>query len=1687
MKKIYPWFLVVGGILFNLAGLAQTSSYFQAVTNLNPVGYWPMHEVEPPAVGAIETNYGTLGNLANGYYPDWVPANANPNIIGHQVPGALAGDTDTAVYFGYPNANNGTTSNALYVTHNSPLTTLNPPFSVECWFKATNGNAGDIWSQCGYEGLNSGASGGGGGAVGGIRLYWQVGAASPPAGFVVYSYAGNSTLQTLTATGTYTTNVWYHVVVTDDGTNINLFVNGNNVNSTYPYPHAGHYTPDYWTPFEVGNGRGNSRACKGFVDEVAIYNNVLQADDIATHYSAGTNSSPGPSYESDVLADSPAVYLRMDGPAYMAPAVAAWSVLNNYGSVGVNGVYSPGTVPGVVGGPNLNGVSFLGLSGLDVPALSGVSSYADVGYSPAYNPTGAVPFSITAMFRGNPCDNRYQDILGHSDNSWRIAMNTNGKLQCQLGTNTASTVNSVKVYNDGNWHQVTMVYTPGSGPAIPGTNALYVDGLLDNSVNSVSTNGILPGMTSDPLIAADPQYTNSPTGVGRQFAGQICEVAFFTNALSKTQITSFINALGMPLNIVQQPVAGNVNQGGRFTNTVMVAGSSPAYQWFLDGLAFPAQTNASLILNPVKSTDGGNYYVVITNLSGAVTSSVVALTVNSSPTILSQLPLAYTNQINLLSGASPSFSVTAGGAATLYYQWYSNAVAILYATNASLTLSNVQVTGSASYYCVASNFVGTASNTPVDVVVSAPTAPYPASVMALNPMGYWRLNEGPDNGNGNQGAVCFDYARGDNGTYTNTYLAEAGYDPATDPSETSAQFGYGYFSPDSDVYNISGVDFSAGSGSNASFTVEAWENGNPESADAAIVSRENYGNGGEQFVLDVHNGFYRFVVRDASGLAHAANSTISPTLGQWNHLAGVCDEVHGSISLYVNGALAASGPVASGSGILTVANGMTIGSRMSIANTNNNDQLHGNVNDVSVFATALSGTQVAAQYFGAGIAPSFTQLPSSVNVNQNSTLILPVSVAGTASMVEQWYDANTGLPILGQTNVTLVISNISFSDSYYLAVTNQYGTAVSPDISVSVNSGAPVIVQDLPATAVELAGRTHAYTVQVQGTAPFTYTWYNGASVIAGQTGPSYMFIAAAGNYSVAITNSYSGLVSTISALSVVTSPTDDYSADILEAGPVGYWPLAETSAPAPANLETNYGSLGGLGNAWYAATNSANIAFAQSGAIAGDSDTAVSFSGGSGNNPNSYAFVPRISPDLTIAAPFSLECWANPSTTTYGVTLGEGGGTGLNGGANFGGWQVGMGLNGGNNVFQMNYYTGSGSAQNDEIASGQYFNLSQWYHFVITYDGTNSTIYVDGSPIYTNTSPNAADTWSPLAIGAGKWDGGPVGGIRWFSGGEDEVAVYTNVLSATDINNHYQIGSTGSADYMQTILMNNPLLYYRMDNPAYVAPNPQASPTAINYGSAPVNAAYLAGTVPGEVAGPAVAPLGRSSLAAPINGVFSCVDAGNDPSFNPTGNHPMTAMAWFRTYPADGRLQSIMSHGGNTSWAIDLNGTNGLLIWSSGAGSVYSTRTYNDASWHQVVGVYDGITNYLYVDGVLNNVAIGTGSIMGNTNDDVFLGGDPDYTVVGGNEQYLAGSIAQEAFFTNALNAAQIKNLYIVATVPIVSVSYSAGQVIIKYTGSLLSSTNADGPYAKVVDATSSPYMVPSPAVKMFYRSSNP
>jgi hypothetical protein len=322
-----------------------------------------------------------------------------------------------------------------------------------------------------------------------------------------------------------------------------------------------------------------------------------------------------------------------------------------------------------------------------------------------------------------------------------------------------------------------------------------------------------------------------------------------------------------------------------------------------------------------------------------------------------------------------------------------------------------------------------------------------------------------------------------------------------------------------------------------------------------------------------------------------------------------------------------------------------------------------------------------------------------------------------------------------------------------------------------------------------------------------------------------------------------------------------------------------------------------------------------------------------------------------------------------------------------------------------------------------------------------------------------------------------------------DEVAIYTNVLSALQVTNHYLAGISPGSNYFQAVLSGRPLLYYRMDCPGFISPAPTLYPSAVNYGSSPVNGVYPPGIVPGGLAGPPIAALGTKSLAAPINGVVSCVDAGYDPAFNPMGTQPFTAMIWFRTYPADGRTQTIMSHGGAASWAINLMGASGTVVWSSGAGLITSTNILNDGTWHFVAGVYDGTKNYLYVDGTLNNSGTATHGVVGNTAEDVLLGGDPDYTLVGSNEHYLAGVIAQAAFFTNALTSGHVQAIYQagIQPPPLVTLAIrnlDAGQLQLNWNyGTLQTATNVAGPYGDIVGA-SSPWAISPTNAHEFYRA---
>lgn len=633
----------MGAVLLTLlmmAGIARAQSlaYSNAIVALNPAGYWPMHEVEAAAPGDIETNYGSLGVLGNGYYPDY---QINSGAFVRQLPGPLANGADTSVLFTEPVSDSGGATNSLFVPHTSPLTTLQAPFTIELWYMISNlpvaGFQGDFISQCN------------GNKDQGFRIYFQdAGTNSTVTGADILFYNTTTLNQGFQVNfGGAPTNQWHYMVVTvDTSDNVSTYLDGVLQTAAGTDPRqipAGRYNPDFHDPLTIGNGLGNLRGFNGGIAEVAIYTNVIS--DIATHYSDATNvNSAANQYFNDVMADDPIIYLRMNSSPYAAPNPSTWPALLNYGqtngtAVG-NGVYTPGTAPGALTETAYTG-AFFGLINTNMTPLSGVSSFADAGYASAYDPTGTTPFTVSAVFRGNPTDtNRVQTIVGHGTNSWELGLTQLGYLVFNSGTNSAAAVSTgsgagdlvstVNTYDNGNWHWVVAVHNGA-------TNVLYVDGIANNT-NVAGANNV--GDSRDVMIGSDPCYTNTPIAwggtvaqplrLGAQFAGQISDVAFFTNALTAAQIQTLYNAIGAPITGVSTPVLSRV--GGTDVYSITASGSSPGYQWYFNttpsysgatGLTDGGGVSGSATASVTIANLADYYFVVVTNLYSSMTSSIV--------------------------------------------------------------------------------------------------------------------------------------------------------------------------------------------------------------------------------------------------------------------------------------------------------------------------------------------------------------------------------------------------------------------------------------------------------------------------------------------------------------------------------------------------------------------------------------------------------------------------------------------------------------------------------------------------------------------------------------------------------------------------------------------------------------------------------------------------------------------------------------------------------------------------------------------------------------------------------------------------------------------------------------------------------------------------------------------------------
>jgi hypothetical protein len=625
-----------------------------------------------------------------------------------------------------------------------------------------------------------------------------------------------------------------------------------------------------------------------------------------------------------------------------------------------------------------------------------------------------------------------------------------------------------------------------------------MDGM--NLVNGHTNGATISGATSNVLTISNVQLTN--IGSYR---------VIVTNMVgSVTSSVAVLTVQSTPV-FVLQPTNQAIAVGSNAIFVTTVIGTVPLhYQWWdgtnlvknrtvTNGPTISGATSNVLTIGNAQTTNSGNYTVIVTNIDGAVTSSVALLTVTNIPPAITRQPMSQTNG----GGTTVTLAVTATGTAPLKYQWQMNGTNLVNgghisgATSNTLTISAVQTNNNGNYTVIVTNFGGVVTSSVAvltvqlsPVIVSQPAnqaiavgsnATFTVTVIGMGPLSYqWWVN-GTNlvkNGTVNNGPTI-------SGATTNTLTISN--------AQTTNSGNYTVI-----VTNIAGSVIS----SNAVLTVT---NIPP------TITRQST----NQTVVA---GTTVTLVVTARGTA--------PLRYQW--------QVNGTN--LVNGVGHISGAT---NAMLTITTAQTNNSgSYTVIVTNYGGSVTSSVPILlTVAASPVILTQPADQTVAAGSNANFT-----------------VTAIGIMPLSYQWQVNGTNLVngggISGATATNLNISNVPTNysgNSYSVIVTNRSGSATSSSALLTVASSPVIIVQ--PTNQAMPVGATATLAVTAAGAAPLSYQWQlnetnlvDGGS-ISGSTNNVLTISDAqttnSGNYTVIITNLF-GSVTSSNALLTVTNITPE-------------------------------------------------------------------------------------------------------------------------------------------------------------------------------------------------------------------------------------------------------------------------------------------------------------------------------------------------------------------------------------------------------------------------------------------------------------------------------------------------------------------------------------------------------------------
>jgi hypothetical protein len=1035
----------LAGILL-LGTLATQPVYAQYPTLIgaqNPLDYWRLNETTPSPPPDLISNLGSAGPAGNGFAAG----------------GALTGQPNGIVGNCARLINEGDTVGACNTRIDIPnLAALNPepPFTIEFWANPASLSA-DSTGMCVLSSLSPFP---GDTSRSGYLFYVNT------VGWTFRLGGLDSYAATATSSSEATSNEWSYVVGEFDGTNVTLWING--VLSGSSIISSSPFNPNNWVATRLGgtsldgsewaDANGNfdyydgNRGYDGYVDEFAVYNTVLSSNTIMSHYTAGTTATN--TYDALILSSQPVGYWNMDEPPYSTNSLVSSPVAFDLGSLMNNGTNTLGTQTDQPGVPTLGNdarsVYYNGALG-SLVLDTNVTEFA----------FGGQPITLAAWVKPNSFG-YMEDIISQGFDTTTYAQN----FLCvgdvydwealspddSGGDANTNVVPNVAFYSVGTYDGVSSAYNTAVFPAPAGDIGHWVllVGTYDGANWNLYRNGVLVNSFADdgagPTTLTDPWSVGSRSNpnpyFGFYFDGSIEEAAILTNAVDAATVSNLYNSVPLPPVITQAPFAVEpAYLGSSQLFSVWADGTLPlGYQWEKDGAPLGGQTATNLSLTGLTATSSGTYSVVVTNAYGSVTSSLVLVVVGTLPPV-TLVPAQESRWLTF----PLSFAPASLPNQQLDFQWYFDDAAISGATNSYYT--NMTTSGTAgTYTLVYSNSFATATSSPAVLTPLTWPAGYVSNVLANQPVALFRLDE-------TNGSVAYDYAGGNNGTYFGSDLL-------------FGQPGSAYVDPDfsvtfpgvADNYvgNIGAttIDFS---GTSTEFSVEAWANGPAvQTSGAAIIAKGEGNNGGvanEQFALSVVGGDYTFFVRDGT-VDHTlagATATTGPD-GNWHYLVGVCDSASSSLTLYIDGAVAATGSTpAAGVGELTFPVG--IGAERSGVQPPYDWPYNGSIDDVAIYASALTLNDVSNHY-SAAFGPDSPAVIGVQPISFTNYVNLPASfytdAHGSVPITYQWN--KNGVPINGQTANTFSIPNLALTDAgtYNCGVTNPVNGILSSNFIITV-------------------------------------------------------------------------------------------------------------------------------------------------------------------------------------------------------------------------------------------------------------------------------------------------------------------------------------------------------------------------------------------------------------------------------------------------------------------------------------------------------------------------------------------------------------------------------------------------------------------------------------------------------------